>query len=578
MKILQLDAEKQKHYILLFAMFFGVITRFRTLNTDLWFLLAHGRYVVEHGFPHVDPFSMHEGLHFIMQQWLSAVLFWELYSFGGTALLHGFTYFMGLVLIAAYYRMLLLVSSNRDLAAVLALIMGVVISIFFLTERPQIFSSLLLLGEIYVLESYARRPRGYLLPAIPVLSALLINMHAAMWLMLFVLLLPYGAEVLLKGHLSLSWLRPLETGWSFKAILFVLVLSLLAGFLNPYGPEAMTYLFHSYGNEAVNAAIDEMRAPSWATPFGKALLILYTVLLLAYARAKMPLRYVLLVAGMSLLALMHMRSGFLFFLLATMPLGYCWRGWSGLRLTLDRSPQAVRFRKLFMLVIILTALFVGIKGDASAVILMPGGTALYGGLFILFAVLSFGIAFLWKGAGERKDFSLRLLSALVGTIFLLSLSLIVGHSIEMPQAEKTLFRAEEVLRADTTPEKARLYTGYQTGDAFIFKGWKPYIDARAEVYMKSLNKKDDILFEYLFVKNGMMDYKTFLDKYHFTHLVTSGEEDTILYTYLKDDPDYELLWDSQEVQGEGLRAWNIRIYKKKSPAGIEEVPKNREAR
>ncbi len=564
MRLLQLDAEKQKHYILLFAMFFGVITRFRTLNTDLWFLLAHGRYVVEQGFPHVDPFSMHEGLHFVMQQWLSAVVFWELYDFGGTAALHAFTYFMGILLIAAYYRLLLLVSSNRDLSAVLALLMGVVISTFFLTERPQIFSSLLLLGEIYVLESYARRPRSYLLFAFPVLSLLLINMHAAMWLMFFVLLLPYVAEVLLKGRLSLPWLQPLETGWSFKAILFVLVLSLLAGFLNPYGLEAMTYLFHSYGNEAVNAAIDEMRSPSWSTPFGKALLILYTVLLLAYARAKMPLRYVLLVAGLSLLALMHMRSGFLFFLLATMPLGYCWRGWKGLQLTLDRSPKAVRFRKLFMLIIVLTAALIGMKGVPLMLASLPGSGNVYGLLAGLFAVLCFGLAFLWKGEGGKKDIPLRTLSALVGVVFLFCISMLVGYSFKMPQAEQTLFQAEKALRADTSPEAARLYAGYQTGDAFIFKGWKPYIDARAEVYMKSMNQKEDILFEYLYVKNGMLDYKTFLNKYQFTHIVTSQAEDTILYTYLKDDPDYELLWDSQTEMGGASSAWKIRIYKKRT--------------
>ena len=39
------------------------------VNSDAWFLLNHGRYVASFGIPHVEPFTLHEGFHFVMQQW-----------------------------------------------------------------------------------------------------------------------------------------------------------------------------------------------------------------------------------------------------------------------------------------------------------------------------------------------------------------------------------------------------------------------------------------------------------------------------------------------------------------------------
>lgn len=46
--------------------------------------------------------------------------------------------------------------------------------------------------------------------------------------------------------------------------------------------------------------------------------------------------------------------------------------------------------------------------------------------------------------------------------------------------------------------------------------------------------------EYFLLQNGMLYYKTVLDKYQFTHLLVS--KDDILYTYLPHDTDYERVY------------------------------------
>ena len=49
------------------------------LDNDSWFLLNHGRYVIEHGFPNIEPFTIHDDFSFVMQQWLFSVCYWWLY-------------------------------------------------------------------------------------------------------------------------------------------------------------------------------------------------------------------------------------------------------------------------------------------------------------------------------------------------------------------------------------------------------------------------------------------------------------------------------------------------------------------
>ena len=61
---------KSKISSLLFILLIACIlllftTRF---NNDGWFLLNSGRYVENYGIPHTEPFTIHEGFHFVMQQ------------------------------------------------------------------------------------------------------------------------------------------------------------------------------------------------------------------------------------------------------------------------------------------------------------------------------------------------------------------------------------------------------------------------------------------------------------------------------------------------------------------------------
>ena len=67
------------------APFVGLLFIGTAINNDAWFLLNCGRYVESYGIPHIEPFTLHEGWHYVMQQWLIAIGLGNIYSAVGTA-------------------------------------------------------------------------------------------------------------------------------------------------------------------------------------------------------------------------------------------------------------------------------------------------------------------------------------------------------------------------------------------------------------------------------------------------------------------------------------------------------------
>ena len=56
----------------------------RDIDNDTWFMLNHGRYIMKNGlYPQYEPFTVHEGMEFTFQKWLSCILFWLIYKYLG---------------------------------------------------------------------------------------------------------------------------------------------------------------------------------------------------------------------------------------------------------------------------------------------------------------------------------------------------------------------------------------------------------------------------------------------------------------------------------------------------------------
>lgn len=247
----------------------------------------------------------------------------------------------------------------------------------------------------------------------------------------------------------------------------------LAGFINPYGIDAMTYVFKSYGVYEINNFVFEMMVPNITKDYGKvAYLTIFAVLLILSIKKKIKIRYFFLVLGATYLALSAWRNYPLFLIICFIPLTYS-----------------------------LKEAFLNIKNISLS----------------------------------TKQFALCVsVLILIGITFVITSPLIsINKEIEVKSATNYLLK--HALKNSST-----IYSNQLDGGYLEYYGFKPYIDNRAEVFLKANNQEKDIFKEYYNVQKGYLLPSEFLKTYNFTYLVVSKKD--IIYQEMKENNKYKLVY------------------------------------
>ncbi len=146
----------------------------RELSSDLYFLLAGGRYVVEHGFPYHEVFStINAGGDWYFAQWLTGVIFYALHQVAGIA---GIEAAYALVLGASLVPLVIGCRDRRlsEVAVAWLLLLPTLIAV--LDPRAAGFSLLAFALTVVLVTGERRTWRLWLLPPLFLVWA---NLHAA---------------------------------------------------------------------------------------------------------------------------------------------------------------------------------------------------------------------------------------------------------------------------------------------------------------------------------------------------------------------------------------------------------------
>ncbi len=480
-------------------------------DNDAWFILNCGRYVLANGIPHTEFATMHEGLHYVMEQWLTAAIFWKIYSTFGAGGLINFCWLIGVILIGVYYKLCLYVSGgNKKISALLSFAVGIIVFPSYIVTRPQIFSTLILLIEVFLLEKYSRERKIWTLAILPVLSIIFVNLHAALYPMLIIVLLPFLAESLL-GKFSLP-------------LILAALGIFLAGFVNPYGAEAMLFLFTSY-DPAIHGNIGEIHPPVAKGLLGVTFFAFSALLIGVNARKIFPWRYFFLSFGLMLLASQAYRGIFLFLMLATFPLAFAFKDWRPFE-------EAKLPPRLFLPLFLVSALELWhFAGESILELQLPLRILLIGAVIFL----------LCRG---RKMTPLNIVAVAQGAIILLAMN------FPIPAKTYEVYKpALDFLLAEERAENIILWTGFNSGGYAEFRGVRCYLDARPEIFASSNNHKADIIQEYFALKNGELAYEEFFARYDFTHIFVT-EEDMLIYQLLSRDKNYRQIFEYEYPSGD----------------------------
>ncbi len=468
-------------FLLLLAMAMVINTAIRlNPDNDMWWMMSTGRYIIENGcVPKINPFTIHEEFHIIVQQWMLAVINYLLYSTFGTT---------GLIVLAIgiYMAMLCLVwkytaffTKDNCIRAIATAAAGI-IGGSYLNTRPTLFTiCVLLLQQIAVLKHKETKNKKWLW-FLPALSVLLINLHASLWPFFFVLLLPHVAPPIWQGKKEFK-----EQLKEKSTCLLPAITAMLAGMLNPNGLKGMLYLFYSYNSSNLFQVISELQAPAVASFSG--LFIIATIIgIITYFHQKgenAEAYIVYMAAGVVILSSMHLRNTW-FILFGLLPL---------ICILTGQIKQHNIIQKL-------TAQHKSTKKSTKK---------------------------------ERAEL---ILSAIVYSITLFVIISIFSISQKEEHSPLPIASAD-YLDINTEKEEVKLYAPFNLGGYLQWRGYKTYMDARPEIYMARINGKENIAEEYYNVFTGTADYEAFIEKYNFTHILV--EKYSFLSMALKGSAQYE---------------------------------------
>jgi len=263
-------------------------------DPDLWWHLRTGQWIVETGhIPHTDPFSFtRAGQAWVAHEWLSEVVFYELWKHGGPALLIIFSAIVTTVgFVLLYLRCLLCDYGREKHWAAAATVLGALASAPSWGVRPQMFTFTLASLLLFLLESgnklecgnKKKEDRHRLLLWIPPLFLLWLNLHAGFALGL-ALLFAYAVGLIMEtaaGNTPWQQARPIVL-----RVLLLLLACLALVPLNPSGAELYRYPFDTVRSSGMRSFIGEWFSPDFHDSLYRPFLLVWLLLLVALASSR----------------------------------------------------------------------------------------------------------------------------------------------------------------------------------------------------------------------------------------------------------------------------------------------------
>ena len=359
-----LERLRTPHIAFAAILLFGLLamTARPATDPDLWWHLRTGQWIVETGHvPHSDPFSFTRARHaWVSHEWLSEVVFYELWKHAGAA---GLIVFSAIITTAGfmllYLRCLFYGAEKHWVAAAIAF--GALASAPSWGVRPQMFTFTLASLLLWLLESSNTDNRPRLLFWIPPLLLLWLNLHAGFALGL-ALLFAYGLGLIMEtaaGNTPWQQTRPVVV-----RVLLLLLACLALVPLSPSGAQLYRYPFDTLRSSGMRSFIVEWFSPDFHDWLYRPFLLVWLVLLtaLASSRSRPKGRVIVPLLLTSFAALDAVRHIPIFVLVAVPVIAAALPVASASRAASQPRPNLSRFRPLFnMAVVVLIGVFVLVK-------------------------------------------------------------------------------------------------------------------------------------------------------------------------------------------------------------------------
>lgn len=210
-----------------------------SLPGDQWFILGNGKYILEHGFPYTNPFTVWGG-GIIIENWLYAVIAYVLWQLVGQNQLGIWILVetMSILILALVWLIARRTMKASVLASSTALVLTAVFIQISFNVRPSMASMLMALTALWIQLEYMKTRDLRILAMLVPLTCFAFNLHMAMgW---YTILVP-GCFMLVDVIRDNAHAKRLLTYAS------IVILQALSTLINPYGVKGVLFLPESSG-------------------------------------------------------------------------------------------------------------------------------------------------------------------------------------------------------------------------------------------------------------------------------------------------------------------------------------------
>ncbi|WP_392552774.1 hypothetical protein RHO14_02610 [Orbus wheelerorum] len=478
-----------------------------TFQNDTFYTIKIGQQIAEKGLVPIDDFTFLDNLPYTYPHWLYDYGIFQIYQIGGFKAIYIssiiFAMILAFLLMFISYR----ISKNRFVTFFVVCATIMTLSINF-TARAQLITYILLIIEYGVLFAYSQKKlsRVPFFLSMMIISTLIVNLHCAIWLLYFLIAIPFVVEKIISGYL-IKKPYPLSeriiaiptTQYSAIFVLITLIASILTGFLTPLGDTPFTYLIKTYrGISTLMISEHQPLAPVKNIAF--MVFILEISYLLLFTRCKVFVSELLLLAGLCFLTLLSIRQSAILLLINAL---------IAPRLLTQAFEEQCPKRLAFY-----TRNIGTIKGGIIALIII---------------------------------------SLLCYAHYLYALS--VSKITPFTENETTInfsqnyddnypVKAMDYLMLNADPTTARIYSDYALGSYVLFRGFKPMLDSRADLYTIEFNNKQDYIKEVAKLIAFQIPYEEFFKKFNINYILLAKNDS--LNSYINYDNKYQTIYEDKE--------------------------------
>ena len=425
-------------------------------NSDTYFLIATGRYIVEnHTFPDINPFIMHDGYSIIVQQWLFDVLMYGIYKLFGWFGIYIYSFVISLINVFFVYRLFGFYTNKTSIKLIMVSVFVSFVSKWFVA-RPMSISLFLLIAIVLIVKKYQQNHKITPLFLIPIISLLLVNVHSSMWPMLFIIILPFIFPTDFPTVFNKSEVASFFKQWftQHRHLLVTLIPTILIGVINPYGIKGMLYLPLSYGAASEGNIISEMGSAGLISDIG--LFVVFTIICLYWyvstKRKNIEMDLVYMTLGSIVMSALHVRNAWI--------------------LTFSLFP--------------ITTMILD-----KSIILKNKPAKTIKSVFVVCCAL----------------------------IISLGIIVFKGYDLKPKDSPAAPVQAVAYLDQYDKNDLI-VFNDFDNGPYLEFCGYKTFIDARPELFQKKINKKENLYTEYVKTIKQTINYGELIDHYQFTHIIT----------------------------------------------------------